>query len=83
MIKVSCTFPISDVHPLYPAVTVRLNLVTHWLTPFACLVHLCFACPRVLLLLSLFHHNTDIYVCVCVYSCVIRKYVSSFVLCIT
>ena len=50
------------------------------------LVHLCFASLRALLPLTLSHHNSNMCVCVCVclcvYSCVISKYVRSFVLCI-
>ena len=85
LIKFSCMFLIPDIHPVCPAVTVCLNLVTRWLTPFSCLVHLCFECLRVVLPLSMFRHNCDVCVCVCVcvYSCVICKYISSFVLCIT
>jgi hypothetical protein len=43
LIKVSFTFLISDVHPLYPTITVHLSLVTRKLTPFSRLIHLCYA----------------------------------------
>ena len=69
-IKVLSSFLISDVHPLYLAITVHLSLVTHKFAPFSCLVHLCCASLRVLLPFTLFYHNCIVHV----YSCVISKY---------
>jgi hypothetical protein len=70
LIKVLRSFLISDVHPLYLAVTVRLSVVTHKFAPFSYLVHLCCASLRVLLPLTLSYHNCVVHV----YSCVISKY---------